>query len=65
MITLNTKPWCDECPQFDAEIIKMQSNDPWFTNHIITCANADACDAIKIYLENQMKNTKKIGEKND
>ena len=62
MITLNTKPWCDECPQFDAEIIKLESIDAGLTNHIITCANANACDAIKIYLENQMINTKKIGE---
>ena len=51
MITLDIRPYCDNCENFEAEVNKICSCN----GHVITsirCTNDNKCREIKNYLEN-------------
>ena len=69
MINLYVKKYCHECPDFESKIEKEQifiSKNAYHNMTNITCVNAERCESIKKYLEDQQKyDALKKGYEND
>lgn len=61
MIRLSIPNFCQDCPEFEADVEKYGYNNSWQTN--ITCAHLERCRNIKLQLENQMIEEKKKNSK--
>ena len=54
MIKLDIFDYCNDCPEFDAEIHTFYALDRAVETRI-TCSNAEKCNLIKKYLESVME----------
>jgi hypothetical protein len=54
MISLVIKPYCNDCPKFEAETEKLYF-DGAVTETRIKCANAEKCAAICRYINQQKR----------
>lgn len=60
MIKLEVQPYCSKCFDFDPHVTKPTKvynghEDVGQTNTIVRCKNANRCEGIKRYLEQQLK----------
>lgn len=66
MIKLDVKDYCQWCMGFEADVtapVKYEANDNHviLTDTIIQCEHRRKCEAIRRYLESQMKNEEAVG----
>lgn len=57
MIRLNVESYCQNCPDFEANVEKFNISSPFISKHqtIIKCEHAARCAEIKRYLEKEDK----------
>lgn len=59
MIKLSIKPYCQDCPMFDPEVITAYPLNGWEPLHTVQCVRKEECKHILRYLENRIaKETK-------
>ena len=65
MITTEFEPYCQECPYFDANVIKIEIESSYMRvgcNTRITCKEKDKCDLMYEYLKKKNKKENKDPE---
>lgn len=55
MISVSVKPYCEDCPLFDADVLKLRY-PTGECNTTICCEHRDACNAIYKYIKNKENN---------
>lgn len=63
MITLNLKPYCEECPEFEVMDEDLTFDEDDTTCHVITCKHIKKCDSIDKFLRKELKKEKENGWK--
>ena len=55
MIYLRIKDYCQNCPNFDADVNKIFTNSGGIVSTEIRCSHVEECDQIRHYLEKSIK----------
>lgn len=67
MIKLDVKDYCHSCMDFDPDVVPAHkeftdwTNEIVLTDTVIRCKNRDRCEAIRRYLERQIKTEEAVG----
>lgn len=54
MIKLNTEKYCENCPEFDAKVIKIGCDGDYIVSTTIVCEHLEKCRRLVLYLKDSI-----------